>query len=57
LGRGATHERNEMLKLAIERVEAKGTGRLKQVAISWTGWLEQAAAVWVMCGAELIRGL
>jgi hypothetical protein len=42
--RATTHERNEILKLAIERVEVKGTGRPKQVAISWTGWLEQAAA-------------
>jgi hypothetical protein len=33
-----------MVMLAIERVEAKGTGRPKQLATSWADWLERAAA-------------
>lgn len=33
-------ERNQMLRLAIERIEVTGQGRPKKLKISWAGWLQ-----------------
>ncbi|MFN2586822.1 MAG: hypothetical protein ABR613_01710 [Actinomycetota bacterium] len=33
-------ERNQMLRLAIERIEVTGEGRPKKLKISWADWLQ-----------------
>ncbi|MDQ3986859.1 MAG: recombinase family protein [Actinomycetota bacterium] len=39
-GEATGSERNQMLRLAIERVEVTGEGRPKKLKISWADWLQ-----------------
>jgi site-specific DNA recombinase len=39
-----TEERNEMLRVAVDRIDSKGNGREKKLVITWAGWLGESRA-------------